>query len=529
FMKLLCMLLLLCGAALPHLAQPGDPHTIQKRSRSYREGAAETRSPRRCSGRRSRGRGRPRGNRVEACRCAGGRPRGHPVRVTGCGGPGCFNGGTCRQAVYFADFVCQCPEGFLGETLRNRGRCHLLQGPGHHLQGHVEHGGERRRVCQLEQQGAGPEAQRHPAGLRNHNYCRNPDGDSRPWCYVFQAVKYSTEFCSTPACPEGGGGGGEDCYFGKGSAYVAPTASLHLVPPASRGIPGSSQASSTQLGLGNHNYCRNPDGDAKPWCHVLKDRKLSGNTLQAVRGGLCADITSHPWQAALFVKSRSHQERGVLLLFVCVCVWGGGGGILISSCWVQSAAHCFQERYPPHHLKVLLGRTYGEVPGEEEQKSEVEKYIIHRNLMTTLTTTESDAVRTACLPEAHLQLPRHWTECEPSGGGKHHASSPFCSERLKEAHVRLCPSSRCTSRQLSNKTMTDDMLCAGDTRSGGNQANLHDACQGDSGGPLACMKDNRMTLVGIISWDIGCGQKDVPGIYTKVTDYLDWIQDNMQL
>ena len=95
--------------------------------------------------------------------------------------------------------------------------------------------------------------------------------------------------------------------------------------------------------------------------------------------------------------------------------------------------------------------------------------------------------------------------------------------------MRLCPSSRCTSRQLSNKTMTDDMLCAGDTRSGGNQANLHDACQGDSGGPLACMKDNRMTLVGIISWDIGCGQKDVPGIYTKVTDYLDWIQDNMQL
>uniref|UniRef100_A0A8P0SSL2 t-plasminogen activator n=1 Tax=Canis lupus familiaris TaxID=9615 RepID=A0A8P0SSL2_CANLF len=403
--ELLCMLLLLCGAALP---------------------------------------------------CAGGRPRGHPVRVTGCGGPGCFNGGTCRQAVYFADFVCQCPEGFLGETLRNRGRCHLLQGPGHHLQGHVEHGGERRRVCQLEQQRAGPEAQRHPAGLRNHNYCRNPDGDSRPWCYVFQAGKYSTEFCSTPACPEGGGGG--------------------------------------------------------------EGLLLWKRTLQAVRGGLCADITSHPWQAALFVKSRRPPGERCFVV-VCLCV----------SCWVQSAAHCFQERYPPHHLKVLLGRTYGEVPGEEEQKSEVEKYIIHRNLMTTLTTTESDAVRTACLPEAHLQLPRHWTECEPSGGGKHHASSPFCSERLKEAHVRLCPSSRCTSRQLSNKTMTDDMLCAGDTRSGGNQANLHDACQGDSGGPLACMKDNRMTLVGIISWDIGCGQKDVPGIYTKVTDYLDWIQDNMQL
>lgn len=52
--------------------------------------------------------------------------------------------------------------------------------------------------------------------------------------------------------------------------------------------------------------------------------------------------------------------------------------------------------------------------------------------------------------------------------------------------------------------------------------------QGDSGGPLVCVQDNRMTLVGIISWGIGCGQKDVPGIYTKVINYLDWIQNNMR-
>lgn len=52
--------------------------------------------------------------------------------------------------------------------------------------------------------------------------------------------------------------------------------------------------------------------------------------------------------------------------------------------------------------------------------------------------------------------------------------------------------------------------------------------QGDSGGPLVCMINKHMTLVGIISWGIGCGQKDVPGVYTKVTNYIDWIQDNMK-
>lgn len=52
-----------------------------------------------------------------------------------------------------------------------------------------------------------------------------------------------------------------------------------------------------------------------------------------IKGGLFSDITSHPWQAAIFVQNRrSPGER-----FLC-------GGILISSCWVLSAAHCFQER-----------------------------------------------------------------------------------------------------------------------------------------------------------------------------------------
>lgn len=49
--------------------------------------------------------------------------------------------------------------------------------------------------------------------------------------------------------------------------------------------------------------------------------------------------------------------------------------------------------------------------------------------------------------------------------------SPFYSEHLKEGHVRLFPASRCTTQHLDNRTVTDNMLCAGDTR------HLDDACK----------------------------------------------------
>lgn len=47
--------------------------------------------------------------------------------------------------------------------------------------------------------------------------------------------------------------------------------------------------------------------------------------------------------------------------------------------------------------------------------------------------------------------------------------------------------------------------------------------QGDSGGPLACVKDGASYLYGIISWGDGCSKAGKPGVYTKVTQYVDWI------
>lgn len=46
--------------------------------------------------------------------------------------------------------------------------------------------------------------------------------------------------------------------------------------------------------------------------------------------------------------------------------------------------------------------------------------------------------------------------------------------------------------------------------------------QGDCGGPLMYNAE-QWQVVGLVSWGHGCGAPNNPGVYTKVTAYLNWI------
>uniref|UniRef100_A0A1A8JU27 Peptidase S1 domain-containing protein n=1 Tax=Nothobranchius kuhntae TaxID=321403 RepID=A0A1A8JU27_NOTKU len=69
--------------------------------------------------------------------------------------------------------------------------------------------------------------------------------------------------------------------------------------------------------------------------------------------------------------------------------------------------------------------------------------------------------------------------------------------------------------------VTDAMLCAG------NPAGGKDACKGDYGGPLVCRTGSGFVQVGIMSYGNpdGCGIPGRPGVYTRVSKYLAFINN----
>uniref|UniRef100_A0A8C9S3E0 Plasminogen activator n=1 Tax=Scleropages formosus TaxID=113540 RepID=A0A8C9S3E0_SCLFO len=519
------------------------------------------------------------GQRAEFCRCTRrGRERCHTVPVTTCYSSQCYNGGRCKEAVYSSDFLCQCPPGFWGPRCEINAMEKCIVGQGESYRGTwsvSQTGVECLNWNSTVLRGKKFTAMKPEAGtqgLGNHNYCRNPDRDAAPWCYIYKGINIIWDYCTLPPCaPEQNA----ECAQGNGGIYRGTVGvtkgGTHCLPwdsPAvTRKVYNAWRPDARELGLGSHNYCRNPDDDSSPWCHIYKGSQLTwehcdiakcgskpatittlgprapttlnrgtscGQRVEKspeepqfrILGGEQSDISTQPWQAALSV----YRRRSKVHTFFC-------GGVLIDSCWVLSAAHCFQERFSARDLQVTLGRTFRLQNSSSEQIFDVEHYWVHEQYDDEtydndivliklksdvgMCAVHTDEVLPACLPEPDLALP-DWTECEISGYGKEHEFSPFYSDQVKRGHVRLWPQSQCVSEKLSGRLVTPNMLCAGDTRG------LDDACKGDSGGPLVCPREGRLTLVGLISWGDGCGKKDTPGVYTHVTKYVEWISSKMQ-
>ncbi|KAL7301191.1 hypothetical protein TKK_0006161 [Trichogramma kaykai] len=238
---------------------------------------------------------------------------------------------------------------------------------------------------------------------------------------------------------------------------------------------------------------------------------VSTHDQSRVTGGRPTSSREYPWIAALL---RGGEQ---------IC-----GGVLITDRHILTAAHCVF-RNKPRELKVRLGEYDLRFPNETRAIDfRVVEIRIHRGYVHT---TYKDDIAILKIHKPTIFNTYIWPICLPPVGAVFEnkratvigwGTTSFAgasSYVLREVMVPIWPQDVCSGK--FTQEITEKNLCAGAYEGNG------DACQGDSGGPLMHQLSNgRWISVGIVSWGIGCGEPDKPGIYTRVNSYLDWIFAN---
>lgn len=124
----------------------------------------------------------------------------------------------------------------------------------------------------------------------------------------------------------------------------------------------------------------------------------------------------------------------------------------------------------------------------------------------------------ACLPTRQLAERELWAVSTHtvSGWGRRGENGPT-SHILRRLKVPRIRTQQCVEE--SGVSLTNNMFCAGYIE--GRQ----DSCKGDSGGPLVTEYRKTVFLLGIVSWGKGCARPGNYGIYTRVSNYLEWIHN----
>ncbi|BES90963.1 serine protease [Nesidiocoris tenuis] len=237
---------------------------------------------------------------------------------------------------------------------------------------------------------------------------------------------------------------------------------------------------------------------------------------ERIVGGQNADLGEWPWIVALFNSGRQF------------C-----GGSLIDNSHILTAAHCVahMSAWDVARLTVNLGDHNIKTTTETRHVvKKVKRVVRHRgfdsntlyNDIAILTlespVTFSNQIRAICLPSGGSTYAGKIATVIGWGSLSENGPQPSI---LQEVNIPVWNNRECRSKYgpAAPGGIVEHFLCAGEAR--------RDSCSGDSGGPLM-VNDGKWTQIGIVSWGIGCGKGQYPGVYTRVSHFLPWIAKNIK-
>jgi len=234
-------------------------------------------------------------------------------------------------------------------------------------------------------------------------------------------------------------------------------------------------------------------------------------------GGQPAAQGQWPWMVALFWRGCSHPS----------CQFCGGA--LVKDRWVVTAAHCAAGVGTNTQIDVLLGSV---LLTDEVERIAVDELIVHENFDPDTLDNDLALLRLSqpskqatinIIPAddpAGLTSPGNmgtvigWGATSEGGQG---------SQQLLQVEVPIVSNADASAAYNPlQSTVTENMIAAGFPEGG------RDTCQGDSGGPFIVRdSDGCWFLAGSTSWGIGCARPGLPGIYTRLARYWNWIDEHI--